>query len=347
MPDIELRFHKDMLVLSSPVDALLARQGIDASLDREYLNLMEPDTIIDALRLEASVGAQCIVTTTEDITQARLAHVRMDGDTGNLAHAALNIANEVKPQHVLVEIGPCGLPLDEASKASLNENRKQYADAARAFDGGAFDAFFLNGFTKLADLKCAVMGVAQASGKPVFASMTVGQTANERIREAIHRQATKTGAPEESSLPDYLLDGYALLDASTPPPLPTAKRRALPAEQWPEAVDCMVDLGVAVVGFETAEPIDAALGYARTAVDRSSLPVLAQLQVTPTEPASHAKRNLTPLHDITDYTPDTMATAAVKLYGAGVQFLRATGMATPTFSGALAATVSGLDVRRP
>ena len=29
MPDIELRFDKDMLVLSAPIDAVLARQGID------------------------------------------------------------------------------------------------------------------------------------------------------------------------------------------------------------------------------------------------------------------------------------------------------------------------------
>jgi len=35
MPDIELRFHKDMLVLSAPIDAALARQGIDAARDRQ------------------------------------------------------------------------------------------------------------------------------------------------------------------------------------------------------------------------------------------------------------------------------------------------------------------------
>ena len=37
MPDIQLRFHRDMLVLSAPIDALLARQGVDAALDRQYL----------------------------------------------------------------------------------------------------------------------------------------------------------------------------------------------------------------------------------------------------------------------------------------------------------------------
>ena len=72
MPDIDLRFGRDMLVLSAPLDATLARQGIDAPRDRQYLNLMEPDAIVDAFRLEAMAGAQCLVTTTEDITRARL-----------------------------------------------------------------------------------------------------------------------------------------------------------------------------------------------------------------------------------------------------------------------------------
>ena len=67
MPDIELRFQKDMLVLSSPVDAMLARQGVDAARDREYLNLMEPDSILDVQKLEVMAGAQCVVTATEDI----------------------------------------------------------------------------------------------------------------------------------------------------------------------------------------------------------------------------------------------------------------------------------------
>ena len=84
MPDIELRLGHDMLVLSAPVDATLARQGIDAARDRQYLNLMEPDAISDALKMEVVAGANCVVTTTEDITNARLAHVRMDGDAARL-----------------------------------------------------------------------------------------------------------------------------------------------------------------------------------------------------------------------------------------------------------------------
>lgn len=343
MPDIQLRFNKDMLVLSAPVDATLARQGIDAARDREYLNLMEPDSIRDALNLEVMAGAQCVVTTTEDITQARLAHLNMDSDSARLAQAALKVARDVKPQHVLAEIGPCGLPLDASSKASLNEHRAQYAGAARAFEGGDFDAYFLNGFTSITDLKCALMGVAQVSGKPVFASMTVG-VGDCAGGEQVSPTKRETPASAEDMMADLPFEGYELLDTPTAPPISAARRASLSPDAWPEAVNTMADLGVAVIGFETAEPVAKALEYATTALELVQLPVLAQLRVSGSQSAQTAK-NLVPLADIDEYTPDTLSVAAVKLYGAGVQFLRATGQATAACTGSLAATVMGLDVR--
>lgn len=342
MPDIQLRFHHDMLVLSAPVDAMLAKQGIDAARDRQYLNLMEPDSIRDILRLEVMAGAQCLVTTTEDITRARLAHVRMEADETRLARAAVALANEVKPQHVLVEIGPSGLPIDAASKASLNENRAQYADAARAFEGASFDAYFLNGFTSIATLKCALMGIAQVSDKPVFASVTIGDVAAQGAQQA----PAASRAPAVDADLNLPFAGYTVLDdAELGRPVPSAVKLGLDPAEWPGAIDAMLDLGASVVGFETAEPLAKALSYAQTAIERSDRPVLAQLRVS-AAPSKLAGKNLVPLDEIDEYTPDTMTNAAIKLYGTGVQFLRATGEATPAYTGALAATVMGLDVRR-
>ena len=342
MPDIQLRFNKDMLVLSAPLDASLARQGIDAARDRQYLNLMEPDAIADVLRFEQLAGAQCLVAATEDITRSRLAHVHMENDAGKLAKAAVDVVAGLKPQHVIVEIGPCGLPLDPSSKASLNENRAQYADAARAFSGCEIDAFLLSGFASLSDMKCALMGVAQASSKPVFASMIVGNAEDvapvERVGSA---EAPVESAPAIESA--YFGD-YVPVEPLPSPPAPVERGACLDVAQWEEAVDVMADLGAAVVGFETGEPIEQAVALAEAAVRRTALPVLAQLRVSGELP-SGAARGLVPLDDVREYTADTLGTAAVRLYGAGVQFLRATGEATPACTGALAATVSGLDVR--
>ena len=173
MPDIALRFDKDMLVVSAPVSAALARQGVDVDRDLELMTVLEPDSIQEAMRLESMAGAQCLATSTAGITPARMAQVGMEDRAQDVARASLEVLRPLKPQHVLVEIGPCGLPLDASSKASLNENRDQYARAARLFEGEQFDAFFLNGFTTASDLLCALMGVRQVSDMPAFASVDV------------------------------------------------------------------------------------------------------------------------------------------------------------------------------
>lgn len=60
MPDIALRFDKDMLVVSAPVSAALARQGVDVDRDLELMTVLEPDSIQEAMRLESMAGANVL-----------------------------------------------------------------------------------------------------------------------------------------------------------------------------------------------------------------------------------------------------------------------------------------------
>lgn len=293
MPDIALRFNKDMLTLSTPVQNALARQGVDVDADLEYQLLMEPEAIVDALRLEAAAGAQCLVVPTEGITAARLSHKRMEGKAHDLAHAACVCANEVKPQHVIAAIGPSGLPIDPSSKASLNENRAQYADAARAFQGETFDAFLLDGFTRKEDLMCALMGLAQVGDTPVLASVVVDSDG-----------VTPRG--------DTIEDMCAL----------------------------MQEYGASVVGFSASAAPAVAAKLVRRAASACNLPILVQLDVREVNPRQFEATDQNPY-----YRPDEMVTAAAHLHAAGAQFIRAIGAATPSYTGAIAATTGGLDVR--
>ena len=296
MPDIALRFRKDMLVLSSPIEVALARQGVDTERDMGFITLIEPDSLQEAFRLEVMAGAQCLVANTAGITPARMAQFGMEDRAADVAHAALSVVRELKPQHALVEIGPCGLPLDPTSKASLNENRDQYARAARLFENEPFDAFFLNGFAGKTDLLCALMGIRKVSDAPVFASVDVlpqGKLANGR-------------------------------------------------DSLEEACQIMQEYGASVAGFATAAPIDEACELARRAAASTDLPLLAQLVVAKRDPKQGGPTPENPY-----YCPDAVVDAALRLRAAGVQFLRAAGDASPAYTGALAATVSGLDVTVP
>ena len=173
MPDIQLRFHKDMLVLSAPIAAALRRAGLDTARDLEFTLLFEPDVVEEAYRLESIAGAQCLVAATGGVTPARLAAASMDGRGSDVVEAALEALRPFRPQHVLASLEPCGLPLDKSSKASMTENRDQYARAARLFAGRELDGFLLEGFASCADLMCALAGLRKVTDAPVLASVDV------------------------------------------------------------------------------------------------------------------------------------------------------------------------------
>ena len=199
----------------------------------------------------------------------------------------------MKPQHVIAAIGPSGLPIDPSSKASLNENRAQYADAARAFQGETFDAFLLDDFTRKEDLMCALMGLAQVGDAPVLASVAVDSDG-----------VTLRG--------DTIEDMCAL----------------------------MQEYGASVVGFSTSAAPVVAAKLVRRAASACSLPILVQLDVREVNPRQFEATDQNPY-----YRPDEMVTAAAHLHAAGAQFIRAIGAATPSYTGAIAATTGGLDVR--
>lgn len=323
MADIQLRFHADMLVLSTPVDQQLARLGFDAERDNELMLLLEPEVLSELYALESAVGVQCLVTDTAHFTPARLAHSQLptlDGSTGQapvqsnspqfkdnaltLAKAAIDVVAEHNPQHILVEVGPCGLPLDASSAASLNENKDQYERVVSFFAEveDRFDAYFLNGFTSCADLKCALMGLRKKSDKPVFASVVVGSV-------------------EMSTNPnDFSLGG-------------------LGRETLADAVEVMAEYGAQVAGFSTcAEPSTAAALVSKIA-SPTALPILVQLEVAQVDPEQTAPTSENPYYDA-----DQMMPAADLLRSAGAQFLRAVGAATPSYAGALVAATLGDSV---
>ena len=295
MPDIDLRFHKDMLVVTAPIEEALSRLDVSVDRDMGYMLLFEPEVIEDAYRLEMTTGAQCVVAPTARFTPAQLARWGMETRAEELAEAALALVKQFKPQHLLVEIAPCGLPLDFSSKPSLLENRDQYTRTARLFEpyNDAFDAYFLNGFRGLHDLRCALVGMRKVTDKPIFASVELRDDG-------------------------MLANGRDTLEA---------------------ACIMMEDLQASVVGCSTKSGVEQAVELGRRMASASSLPLMMTLVVDHRD-----DRQMGPTADNPYYCADTMVEAAEALRTAGVQFLRAGGAATPAYTGALAATVSGLDV---
>ncbi len=311
MPDINMRFDRDMLVLSGRLDAVFERQGVDTAQDREFLNLIEPDSVREAYRLEAVAGAQCLVTNTEGITRARLAHARLEDRAPEIAAAAIAALRPLKPQHVVYEVGPCGLPLDPSSSASLKQSRDQYAQAWRDLQGAPVDAVLFSGFDRPLDAQCALMGLRMVSDVPAFVCLRA------RTRPcAVPEDGAASGADE---------------------PVRLVPR----AGSWTEVAGMLQEYGANVVGFSTAAPLDAACAAAAELRAAADVPLMVELEV-----GARDARQQAPTPDNPYFCPDAMVEAAVRLRAAGVQFLRAGGACTPAYTGALVAASAGFDVAR-
>lgn len=188
--DIALRLNKEMLVLSGSIEAGLARLDVDVERDLAIANILEPETIKTATSPYVMGGVQCLVANTKGCLQAKLAQSNLDDRSEDVARAAIDIAKTCDPQHIIVELGNCGLPLDSASKNSLNEFKNQYVKAARVFDKiGNFDAYMLTGLGNSTQIKCALMGLRQASDKPVFVSAQVDANGQLNSKEDIYNYA--------------------------------------------------------------------------------------------------------------------------------------------------------------
>lgn len=168
MADIELRFHTDMLAISSPLIVTLKGLGVDVSFGESVLSVIEDEAVESALRLQANSGAPCIAAPTVDITRARLAHHRAAERDKEIAQAALTSAQSFHPQHLIAPIGATGLPIDPTSSTSLKANRDQYARAVSICDAYPVDAFLFEGLRGVADVRCALMGARMKSATPVM-----------------------------------------------------------------------------------------------------------------------------------------------------------------------------------
>lgn len=106
-----------------------------------------------------------------------------------------------------------------------------------------------------------------------------------------------------------------------------------------DAIAMACEYGADVVGIRSGLPIEELEPLVKTVKECSTKPLLVELIVN--EPNSG---QLNPTRDNPYYYPDSFIDVGLKLQQWGVQFVRGAGNATPSYTGALVAALSGKDV---
>jgi 5-methyltetrahydrofolate--homocysteine methyltransferase len=172
MPDILNRLGREVLVIDGAMGTMLHREGIAPEQNHEQLSVTNPEMIAHIHNYYVQAGADCVTTNTFGGSRPKLAVYGLSDRLEEFNRAAVTLARRSGAQHVLADIGPTGLVLEPLGQATFEEVFAHFAEQARALAAESPDAFLLETFTDIAEVRCALLACRSVSDIPVIASVT-------------------------------------------------------------------------------------------------------------------------------------------------------------------------------
>jgi len=176
MPDVMMRLGREVLVLDGAMGTMLQRAGMLPGECPELLNITAPEMVGQVLNLYRLAGSDCTITNTFGGSGPKLAEFGYEGRVEEFNRAAVRVAKRYGAPHVLADMGPTGLVMEPLGTATYDEVFAAFAEQAAALAAEGPDAIFLETFTDIAEVRCAVLAAKSVTDLPVFASVTFGLT---------------------------------------------------------------------------------------------------------------------------------------------------------------------------
>lgn len=175
MPDIMLRLGQEVLVAEGAMGTMLQRYGMPAGACPDQFNEIDPETVEQVHRLYHLAGANCAITNTFGATKAKLQSFDIEMRADRINRDGVKIARTCRPEHILGDIGPCGLVMAPAGDASFDDLFEQYRTQAQSLAAENPDALLIETMIDIADARCAVLACKSACDLPVFVTCTFNE----------------------------------------------------------------------------------------------------------------------------------------------------------------------------
>ena len=175
MADIQLRLDKDVLVIEGAMGTMLQQMEISSEESGLLLNVLDPELITDIHRRYKAAGANCAVTNTFGGTKAKLQTYGLAERAEELNRAGVRAAKDADVQHVLADVGPCGLTMYPLGTASFEDVYQQFFEQISFLAAEGPDAILIETMADIAEARCAVLAGKAACNLPIFVSCTFNE----------------------------------------------------------------------------------------------------------------------------------------------------------------------------
>ena len=252
------------LLFDGAMGTMLQRAGLAAGELPELLCLSDPGTVTAIHRAYVEAGAEVVTANTFG------ANARKLGDAASVDKvfkAAIACARAAGPRWVAADIGPLGALLRPLGTLSFDEAYDLFAEEVRAAERHGADLVLIETMADLLEAKAAVLAAKECTRLPIFATMTFGEdgrtflgTTPEAAAITLSALGAEVVGINCSLGPADVAPFAERMLKVCPAPVMVQANAGLPrdeggatvydiaAEPYADAVEKMIERGVAVVG---------------------------------------------------------------------------------------------------
>ena len=170
------RLGEGPLLCDGAMGTVLYARGVALDACFDVLNLNNPRLVQGVHADYIAAGADCIETNTFGANRFKLAVHGLENQTREVNRRGVRLARDVRESAgrdvwVLGSIGPLGKYLEPLGTLTADEAREAFREQAEALLEGGADAFVVETFSDLAEIRLAIEAIRSVTDLPIVAQM--------------------------------------------------------------------------------------------------------------------------------------------------------------------------------
>ncbi len=173
--NLRARIQKGVFVLDGAMGTQLFARGVEPGHCNDWLNVEQPDLVLDVHKAYIDAGSDAILTNTFGANRFALGRHGYADKAFEINKAGAQVARKAAGQgrYVLGDIGPTGDFLQPLGMLKPDEVREAFVEQVKGLREGGVDGLIIETMTAIDELEVAIDAAKSAGGGlPLFASMS-------------------------------------------------------------------------------------------------------------------------------------------------------------------------------